>query len=303
MLKTSYSRHFLFGVCLFAAPAFVLAESIPDDSIVLSRGGVAVTVGDLRARMHQIPEEHRAGFLANRTRLDTLLRQLLEAQQIAAQARKDGLDQSERFKAEMRLGEINLLALLWNEKVQREAIRTANVEQIARERYLANPPRSPDTIEARHILIPFGTDEAAARARADELHRRVAAGESIEELARLHSADRSGANGGLITGPAEAFVPEFRAAVEALDAPGALAPVTRTEYGFHVITLVAKRPGSVRPFEEVREELMKEVSESVGRRAVTQRHERLFAGDIEFNEETMDRLLEDPSFIIPKAGD
>lgn len=304
MTRSAGAAALALALALTVATGLSNAETPADSQVVISRDGVSVTLGDLRARMHQIPPEHRIGFLGNRGRFETLLRQLLEAKQIEAQARQEGLDQSERFRAEMRMGEMNLLGNLWNDARRREALAGADITQIARERYLASPPRQPARIVARHILIPFsGDDEEAARAEAEQLHRRVAAGESIEELAGLFSKDRSGMNGGLIEGPAEQFVPEFRAAVEALSGPGDLAPVTRTEFGYHVIVLVSKEDEGVQPFEAVRETLEDEVKASVARRKLVQVHERLFAGEVVINEVALDQLLKQPETIIPKSED
>lgn len=112
---------------------------------------------------------------------------------------------------------------------------------------------------ASHILlkVPSGAPaeaDAAARARAEELRGRIAAGESFEQLAREFSEDELSAQrgGDLDFFPRGAMVPEFETAVFG-NAVGALAPVTRTSYGYHVIRVTEERPAGAIPIAEARE--------------------------------------------------
>jgi len=68
--------------------------SLPDHEVILTRGGVSVTMGDLRARALEIPESDRVLFFSSRQRVDETLRQLLEMKQLADAARSTGLEMS-----------------------------------------------------------------------------------------------------------------------------------------------------------------------------------------------------------------
>lgn len=112
----------------------------------------------------------------------------------------------------------------------------------------APEPALPDPTEPRyaatHALIAWRgavgakasvtRTEAEAEALAEQLHRRAAEGEPLEELARAHSdgpsAPRGGRLGVYLTGT---MVPDFEAAVASVE-PGALAPLVRTPFGWHV---------------------------------------------------------------------
>ena len=126
----------------------------------------------------------------------------------------------------------------------------------AKSRYLQDEQR-----QARHILIPFGDDEAAAEQEAAALTARVQAGEPFEDLARQYSQDSSTAQrGGDLGLLLETQLPEgLGDAVFAMETGDVQGPV-RSDFGFHVVRLDDVRPGGALPFDEVRNELANELS-------------------------------------------
>ncbi|MEX0706997.1 MAG: SurA N-terminal domain-containing protein [Woeseia sp.] len=114
---------------------------------------------------------------------------------------------------------------------------------------------------ARHILIPFGDDENAARDEAAELAERVRAGEPIADLARQHSGDtgtaEQGGDLGLLA-QSQYFPDELGDAVFALR-EGEVAGPVRTDFGFHVIRLEEIQAGGPLPLSQVRAELEREL--------------------------------------------
>lgn len=101
-------------------------------------------------------------------------------------------------------------------------------------------------MQARHILIPFKGWWPPDRRRATqsveeayhtavELRLRVLSGESFADLARVHSTCPSSEDGGdlgpFLRGDME---PSFEEAVMAVQ-PGEIAPIARTQHGWHVI--------------------------------------------------------------------
>ena len=59
------------------------------------------------------------------------------------------------------------------------------------------------------------------------------------------------------------MVPEFEEAAFALQKKGELSDVVKTQFGYHLIQLDERRPESIRPFDEVRDAMVKEVRASV----------------------------------------
>src|SRR5690606_14087919 len=118
---------------------------------------------------------------------------------IAERARKDGLTDDPEIARRLRLIEERALYEMFMERAERAALSPEALEGLARDDYRAYPERfrRDDSVRARHILVPFGEDKDAARARAEELLACLKAGEAFDKLAERESADPgSAARGG-----------------------------------------------------------------------------------------------------------
>jgi peptidyl-prolyl cis-trans isomerase C len=148
--------------------------------------------------------------------------------------------------------------------------------------------RSPDLVEARHILFAANPDDKAAvdaaRAKAvntiDILTRwpdRFA--ELARELSACTSSKQGGNLGQLTRG---STVPEFETFLFELE-PGQLCPVpVQSRYGFHVLQVQQRVEGKTLPFEAVREKIADYLEERVWRQAVRQ-YIQLLVGQAEIN--------------------
>jgi peptidyl-prolyl cis-trans isomerase C len=167
---------------------------------------------------------------------------------------------------------------LINALIRREVKTPRADDETCRRYYHAHQQRfrSPDLVEARHILFVADPDDAAAMDAA-----RVKAVKTIEllaqrpdrfsELARELSACTSGKEGGnlgqLTRG---STVPEFETFLFELEA-GQLCPVPiRSRYGFHVLQVQKRAEGKTLPFEAVQQKIAGYLEERVWRQAVRQ---------------------------------
>src|SRR5262249_61085433 len=114
----------------------------------------------------------------------------------------------------------------------------------------------------RPILVKVdggASDEvkAAARKKAEELLKRVRAGEDFATLAKKNSDDPGSADKGGDLGvfPHGKMVPAFDTAVFALE-PGAVSEVVETPFGFHIIKLEEHLAGGPRPLDAVGAEMV-----------------------------------------------
>ncbi len=120
---------------------------------------------------------------------------------------------------------------------------------------------SPEIRSASHILLQADEDnDAAVRARIEELRQRIVAGESFADLAREFSEDPGSAEDGGDLGEIEpgVMVEAFEDALNALEV-GQLSEPVRTAFGWHLIKLHKVRGGEVKSFESVREQLEDEI--------------------------------------------
>jgi len=116
---------------------------------------------------------------------------------------------------------------------------------------------SPEQVRASHILLKTeGKDDAAVKAKAEDVLKQAKAGADFAALAKKYSEDESNAKNG---GDLDYFgrgrmVPEFDAAAFAME-PGQISDLVKTQYGYHIIKLVEKKPGTMRPLAEVRDQI------------------------------------------------
>ncbi len=121
---------------------------------------------------------------------------------------------------------------------------------------------TPERRRAAHILIENGSDEAAARAKAEEIAGQAAAAPAkFAELARDNSQDpgsaASGGDLGWIT--PGMLVEPVEKAIFALQSKDQVSGVVQSQFGFHVIKLTDLQAADVKPLEQVREQVRDEI--------------------------------------------
>ena len=114
----------------------------------------------------------------------------------------------------------------------------------------------PEKRHGRHILIPIGKDDAAARKQADEVLAQAKAGKDFAALAKQYSQDPGSADKGGDLGWADRkqFVGPFADALFGMAVAELRGPV-KTQFGYHIIRLDEIQPGKTKSFESVRPEL------------------------------------------------
>jgi len=149
-----------------------------------------------------------------------------------------------------------MLADALNEKVAATPEQISTFYQQNLERF-----KQPDQVKASHILIavPQGADEAtkaASRAKAEEVLKQVKAGKDFAALAKENSQDPGSAvNGGDLGYFRQGqMVGPFNEVAFKL-APGTVSDVVETQFGFHIIKVIDKKPAQTAPLEQVRDQL------------------------------------------------
>jgi peptidyl-prolyl cis-trans isomerase D len=147
----------------------------------------------------------------------------------------------------------------WGERIQVPEAELRSAYQQRQEQY-----RTPERVHVRHILLKT-TDKPKEeipkiRARAEELLKQIRAGADFAELARKNSedpgsAEKGGDLGWIVRGQT---VPAFENTSFSLK-PKEISDIVTTEYGFHIIQVLEKEPARLKPFEEVKAELARDL--------------------------------------------
>jgi len=123
-----------------------------------------------------------------------------------------------------------------------------------------------ESVRASHILIRVSEqasddEKKKARARIDAVLKRAKAGEDFAVLAREHSQDGSAAQGGDLSYFVKGqMVQPFDQVAFSLK-PTEISDVVTTQFGYHVIKVVAHKPAGSVPLDEVAENVKRYLSE------------------------------------------
>ena len=122
-----------------------------------------------------------------------------------------------------------------------------------------------EQVSARHILlkVPAGADDAKVKEvekkAADLAKQARKSGADFAELAKAHSEGPSAPRGGdLGFFTKERMVPEFSKAAFDLK-PGKVSDPVKTQFGWHVIKVEEKKDARTRPFDEVKDDIQRQL--------------------------------------------
>jgi peptidyl-prolyl cis-trans isomerase D len=177
-----------------------------------------------------------------------------------------------------------------------DAIAAVEVDEATlREAYEARLDEfvEPERRAMRHILLTVPADGAAeaVKARAAELKAQIDAGADFAALAQAESEDPgSAAQGGDLGMVARGIMdPAFEQAAFDLDV-GAVSEPVRSRFGYHLIEVTAVEGGAAKPFDDVREELARELGRGDAEAAY-----------FELAEQLANLTYESPDSLIPAA--
>ncbi len=249
------------GLFLLAAAVSLQVEAAtePSDPVV-SRGGATITLRDIDTFIARVPKEQRERFIDSPSRIRDLLNNMLLTKNLAEQARTEHIEKRADVESQLRAAQDEVLARARMAEFM-ASIKVPDLSELVAEQYASHKDlyKVPAKVDVSHVLISTenrSDDEARALAekvRAEALQNP----KNFEALADKYSDDKSKAeNHGLMKdATSKSYVQEFRDASAGLRTIGEISPVVKTNYGYHVIKLVARIPERQQSLAEVREQL------------------------------------------------
>lgn len=249
------------------APKPAAAPANPDE-VVMTVGTEKITAREYEEFVNSLPDNYRN---AQGPMKRQIAEQWAQVRLLSAEAKRRGLQNDAQVKAQIDFNTNNLLAGALFKKLQADV----KIDDAALQKAYADRQKDYDTVSARHILIRFKgspvplregqkeLEEAEALAKAQDIRKRLAAGEDFAKLAKENSDDvGSGAQGGDLGQFSRGqMVKEFDEAVYSQPV-GQISEPVRTQFGYHVIR-VDKR--EVKTLDQVRADLEKQLRPQMAR--------------------------------------
>lgn len=222
-----------------------------DDPVVATVNGVKVHRSMLAEAQQLLPPQYQKIPLAQI--YPALVDSVIDMKLAAADAREKKLHQDPEFKKLMRRIEDQMLQRSSLQKIMSEGI----TEDAVRTRYdkMVAGKSGAEEVHARHILVKT-EDEAKA------IIKDLEGGADFETLAKEKSTGPSGPNGGDLGFFAKGqMVPAFEKAAFGMDKGEVTDEAVKTQFGYHVIKVEAKRKSEAPSFEKMEQQLRTELSQ------------------------------------------
>jgi peptidyl-prolyl cis-trans isomerase C len=246
-------RYFVALLALSAVPVLVAqapiqtlpapaAPATDPNKVVLTIGTQKITASEYDDFVNSLPQQYQA--YARGAGKRAFGEQIVQLTVLAAEAEKEKLDQDQKTKQELQFQRANFLAGIMFSNLQ----KTAKIDDAAIQKYYDEHKADFETVTARHILIrvkgapmqaPAGKPELSdeeALAKAQEIRKRLVAGEDFATLAKAESYDTGSAamGGSLGSFKKGMMVPPFETAAFAAKIDDISEPV-KTPFGYHII--------------------------------------------------------------------
>ena len=215
--------------------------------ILANVGGFPITEDDVTEFLMGLGQ--RGQSYNNPEGRKVVLNQLIGQKLLLLDAKRNLMEADPAFKAQLAKVKDSLLSNFAAEK----AIANVTVSDKDAEEYYNNNKEqfvSGDSVNASHILVD-------SEEKALEILAKIKAGEvSFEDAAKENSSCPSKANGGNL-GDFEKgqMVPEFDAAVFAMEVGEITDAPVKTQFGYHLIKLNSKKAAEAMPFESIKDEI------------------------------------------------
>jgi peptidyl-prolyl cis-trans isomerase C len=148
------------------------------------------------------------------------------------------------------------------------------------EKYKDNFKRK-ESVRVSHILIKVANDakpeeKELSRKKIEKIRQEILEGKDFAEMAKEHSdCERSSSQGGDLGYLERGYMPEEFDKVAFALKKGELSDIVQTEFGYHIIKIVDKKPEGIVPYDEVKDFINKYLQEGIAKKKLASHIEGL----------------------------
>ncbi len=259
----------LAGAFVAGTTAFAQQGTQPStpEGVAGKMGNVEVRTADLRRLLDAQPAQVRKQVAGAPADLDRLVRSELIRQALLNEAKGKGVDKRPEVVLSMERARDQALLQAYMNEVAKPPPGFPSDEDV-KQAYEANKTALtvPPEFELAQIFlaVPENADRsaltAATKKATDLAAKAQAKGADFAKLAREQSDQKDTAAKGGELGwlPEDKIIGEIRAAISRLE-KGEVTGAIRSPSGFHIVKLLDKKPGGVRPLSEVRDTIVNQM--------------------------------------------
>jgi peptidyl-prolyl cis-trans isomerase C len=278
------------------ALAFPCFAQTSFEQLEIAKRGDAVVLGiDYSATLARARPGDRGLVVANAERMEQLTESILTNRQLTRQALELGIDKELETQREIQLATEQILARRAGEAYLRNAKRPS-FETLAKEAYLVNKAtyQQPAAVKVQHILIDNKQrSEEEAQALVKKIRSELNAA-NFTQLAKQYSEDpgvkQNEGNYVLTEKDRTTFDPAFFDAAFALKSKDDISEPTKSQFGYHLIKLLEKTPARAVPFEEVKDDIIADLSSKWEERTSDELLNKIRSEPLDVDADAIDRV-------------
>jgi peptidyl-prolyl cis-trans isomerase C len=268
---------FVFKIAGLVGIIILLTGSLraQENQVLAKFGDKVITVKEFNRIINFYDPEQRKMLEKNPQLKETVLWQLIQGAVISKIARDKGFDKKPEIREQQALISNNFLATQYIQKELLGKITLTDKEASTYYKEHADEFRTPETVQARHILIKVDKsateeDKQKQKAKAEEILGKIKGGGDFAKLAEEFSDDPgSKTKGGDLGSFAKGtMVPAFEEAAFSLK-PGEVSGLVETDFGYHIIKTEDKKEAVLEPYENIKDKVKAQALEEKRKAKVT----------------------------------
>lgn len=234
--------------------------------ILISDGDLSVTKYEALMMFKDMDYAQRERMSNNAVKFNNLLIDFLIEKKKVNEAKKQELDKQELIQWKILKAENRILSDQLITQYRNNIIVPDNINLLAKEYYNTHPEEftSEEQIKVAHILLSTAENEDQKAkdkllAKLEDIESDIRNGKlTFEEAAKLHSDDKGSAKeGGIINFFTKGrMVKAFEEAAFNLKSNGDISKIIESQYGYHLIKLIDRKNAAVKPYEDIKVQLI-----------------------------------------------